>query len=154
MEKLEPKQKLFIGIDPGKSGGIAALLPDGQVYLTAKLSETEKDIAEVLKSLDASFTHWPSALLEKVHAMPKQGVSSSFTFGKGYGFLRGLLTALEIPFDDVTPQAWQKAMSCMTGGNKNVSKQRAQQLFPKVKVCHAIADSLLIAEYLRRKENA
>lgn len=154
MEQLEPKKKLYIGIDPGKSGGIAALYPDGQVHLTAKLSETEKDIAEVLKNFDSSFTHWPSALLERVHAMPKQGVSSSFTFGRCYGFLRGLLIALEIPFDEVTPQAWQKSLRCMTKGNKNVSKQKAQQLFPKIKVTHAIADALLIAEYLRRKENA
>jgi len=38
----------------------------------------------------------------------------------------------------------------MTGGDKNVSKRRAQELFPEIKITHAIADALLIAEYARR----
>jgi hypothetical protein len=41
-------------------------------------------------------------------------------------------------------------MSCLTKGDKNVTKSRAQELFPEVKVTHAIADALLIAEYGRR----
>ncbi len=82
--------------------------------------------------------------------MPKQGVTSSFTFGKNYGFLIGLLTAIQIPFKFVTPQQWQKGMQCLTKGDKNVSKSAAQRLWPKVKVTHAIADSMLIAEYGRK----
>jgi hypothetical protein len=38
----------------------------------------------------------------------------------------------------------------MSAGNKNVTKTRAAQLFPGVKMTHAIADALLIAEYGRR----
>jgi hypothetical protein len=60
------------------------------------------------------------------------------------------LTAASIPFERVRPQAWQKALACMTKGDKNVSKRRAQELFPSMKITHAIADSLLIAEYNRR----
>ena len=45
--------------------------------------------------------------LEKVHAMPGQGVTSMFTFGQNYGFLRGLLIARGIPFEEVQPNPWQ-----------------------------------------------
>ncbi len=38
----------------------------------------------------------------------------------------------------------------LTKGDKNVSKRRAQELFPALKVTHAIADALLIAEFARR----
>jgi len=38
-------------------------------------------------------------------------------------------------------------MGCMTKGDKNVSKRRSQELFPQIKVTHAIADALLIASY-------
>jgi hypothetical protein len=38
----------------------------------------------------------------------------------------------------------------MTKGDKNITKRKAQELFPEIKITHAIADSLLIAEYGRR----
>jgi hypothetical protein len=82
--------------------------------------------------------------------MPGQGVSSSFKFGMSYGSLRMALIAHSIPFESVTPQAWQKSLHCLSGGDKNRTKARAQQLFPNQKVTHATADSLLIAEYIRR----
>ena len=88
--------------------------------------------------------------IEHVHSMPGQGVASSFKFGQGFGHLEMALTAARIPFTYVTPQKWQKELGCLTGGDKNVSKSRAQQLFPHIKVTHAIADSLLITEYCRR----
>jgi hypothetical protein len=83
-------------------------------------------------------------------ASPQMGVTSAFTFGKGYGGLLMLLTALDIPFDQITPRKWQTAMGCLSGGDKNVTKRRAQQLFPKLTITHAIADALLLAEFCRR----
>lgn len=139
---------LIIGIDPGKSGGIAVIGESGSVE-THKLKETEADASHFLSRFDSSSCN-PFAYLERVHSMPGQGVASSFKFGQSYGFLRGLLVGIGIPFEEVTPQKWQKAMGCMSGGDKNVTKGRAQQLFPGVKVTHAIADAILIAEYGRR----
>lgn len=135
----------IIGIDPGQSGGIA-ILRQGFPPQTIALKTTEADIYAWLPL----FTDDYFAYIERVHSMPKQGVASSFKFGQNYGFLRGLLIAMRISFDEVTPQKWQKAMGCMSKGDKNVTKARAQQLFPQIKVTHAIADALLIAEYGRR----
>jgi hypothetical protein len=78
------------------------------------------------------------------------GVVSAFTFGNGYGHLEMALTAAGIPFERVRPQAWQKAMGCMSKGDKNVTKAKAQELFPHLKITHATADACLIAEYGRR----
>lgn len=138
---------IILGIDPGQSGAIAMLRGSPVEGIGfAKLDLTEKDISDYFAYQDK-----PSfAYIEKVHSMPKQGVASSFKFGKNYGFLRGCLIALGIPFEEVTPQAWQKAMGCMSRGDKNVTKAKAQQLFPDIKITHAIADALLIAEYGRR----
>lgn len=135
----------YIGIDPGMSGGIACHY-DGQPSEVFKLDATEADIAEWLWCrVSNSFAH-----IESVHSMPKQGVASSFKFGRSYGFLRGLLIGLKIPFEEVTPQKWQAAMGCRSKGDKNVTKARAQQLFPNIRMTHAIADALLIAEFCRR----
>lgn len=161
---------IIIGIDPGSSsGGIAISNSFGsQIFVEAYgMPETEVDICELL--LKAKILARPIigtqdeqmkfvAYLEKVHSMPKQGVSSVFTFGQNYGMLRGILAALGIKREFVTPQKWQKAMGCITPKDwtktrkKNFHKSKAQELFPGMKITHAIADALLIAEYGRRQE--
>ena len=142
---------LYIGIDPGVSGGAALLDASGKHIDAFKFKNmTDHDIAEALRE-------WSElgnirCIIEKVHAMPKQGVTSTFNFGCNFGFLVGILTALRIPFDFVTPNTWQKAMQCQTRGNKNVTKAKAQRVFPEVKVTHALADALLIALYCRNQQ--
>jgi len=140
----------IIGIDPGQKGAAVLIRQDGSIDIAQFSKMTEADIADTLREWDDRDTH-PFAYIERVHAMPKQGVSSTFKFGTNYGFLIGCLTALKIPFEFVTPNTWQKFLSCQSKGNKNVTKQKAQQLFPHEKIIHEIADALLIAEYGRRK---
>lgn len=156
---------LYVGIDPGKGGGLALLTEGGLVFDVRKMPETERDLADILEGwLDTGRSEGArplKAMLERVNAGAwgagkggqKMGVSSAFSFGMGYGGLRMALTVLKIPFDLVSPQTWQKSIGCLTKGDKNVSKAKAQQLFPSVKkVTHANADALLIAEYCRRSE--
>lgn len=144
---------MHIGIDPGVGGGMAIIYPE-YIHLLSFRDKTEHDISQFLYLWTGTNRDDQYAMIEKVSSSPQMGVVSAFTFGKSYGFLRGLLTGEEIPFEEVSPQKWQKAMGCMTKGDKNVSKAKAQQLFPQLKVTHAIADALLIAEYCRRTCNA
>lgn len=139
--------EFYLGIDPGMSGGIAFV--SNELVEAHKMPETERDTYDLVSKYAPCIRF---ALIERVHSMPKQGVASSFKFGRNYGFLRGVLIATQVRFDEITPQAWQKAMGCMTGGDKNISKSKAQQLFPKLKCTHAIADALLIAQlcYIRK----
>ncbi len=135
----------FLGVDPGSNSGGMAIVGD---HIEARgLPETERDIYDLLMSWKALGVAY--ALIENVHSMPDQGVSSSFKFGRSYGFLRGILTASGIPWGQIAPQTWQKLQSCRTHGDKNVSKARAQQLFPGVKITHRTADALLIASTAR-----
>ncbi len=144
----------YVGIDPGASGGIAVIAPHDSWAFA--MPETEKDVAQEIEAI-SGFSKNIRCLLERVHAMPGQGVTSMFNFGMNYGMLRMSLCCHLISFDDVTPQKWQKGFSLPSlkkaGTNtakKNAHKARAQQLFPKLKVTHKIADALLIAEYCRR----
>jgi hypothetical protein len=136
----------YIGIDVGCNGGIA-WITDGKAC-AEKMPDTLQDLWELICDIKA--TGGCRAIVEAVSSSPQMGVVSSFSFGRGYGNLEMALTAAAIPFERVRPQVWQKALGCMTKGDKNVSKRRAQELFPNIKVTHAIADSLLIAEYNRR----
>lgn len=143
---------LCLGCDPGQSGGLALVYSDGTAEVH-KMPETERDLWDLARELadrwggDAPCDFAPRAMIEKVHAMPKQGVSSTFTFGVGYGGLRMALIAAHFRLDEVSPVKWQTAMGCRTKGDKNVTKRAAQQRFPGVKVTHAVADALLIAAY-------
>ncbi len=145
--------KLYIGIDPGVGGGVAMLSEPGEVFYFEKMKATERDVLDVFAHLGASGRGFePRAVLEFVRSSPQMGVTSAFTFGRGYGGLRMALVAAGIPFEEATPQTWQKFMGCRTGGDKNVSKAKAQELFPRIasKITHHTADALLIAEYGRR----
>jgi hypothetical protein len=139
----------FIGVDVGVGGGIAIIDNHGTALRAVKMPETDADLLAVflpMPPVDAR------AVLEKVHSSPQMGVVSAFSFGGSYRACRMALTASGIPFDEVTPFKWQRRMECLSAGDKNVTKARAQQLFPAVKVTHAIADALLLAEFCRRTQ--
>jgi hypothetical protein len=132
-----------IGIDPGTNGGIA-WITDGKPCVE-KMPATRQDLWDLLRDITSNGKCY--AYLEQVHSSPQMGVKSAFTFGNGFGHLEMALTAAGIPFERVRPQVWQKDMGCMTKGDKNVTKRKAQELFPEMKVTHATADALLIMKY-------
>ena len=142
-----------IGIDPGINGGIAWIDERGRPC-AEKMPDTLADLWELVENIAIGLQCpyecrpvWVKAYIEQVHSSPQMGVKSAFTFGQGFGHLEMALTASSIPFERVRPQAWQKVMGCLTKGDKNVSKRKAQELFPSLKITHATADSLLIAAY-------
>lgn len=140
-----------IGVDPGASGGIGYVHKDyAQAWKLDGLTLADTwDLVTELWNLSEF------AVLEKVNGRPppgrKAGASGMFKFGQSYGQLEALIVAAKIRYSLVTPQKWQGALSCKTGGDKNVTKAKAQQLWPHLKITHAIADALLIAEYGRTK---
>ena len=138
----------FLGIDPGISGASALIYSTGKHARCLKHKDTTlEDQADWFRRYAENIVF---GVIERVHSMPGQGVASSFKFGMSYGCSRMVLAYVQIPHEYVTPQSWQKIMKCRTGGDKNITKDAAQKLFPNVKVTHAIADALLIAEFARR----
>lgn len=139
--------RAFLGVDPGMSGASFLCIEDEHPRF-ALHCETERDISDWYAAMVGQYEI--VAMLEKVNAMPKQGVSSTFKFGQSFGFLRGLLTAHQIPFELVSPQRWQKQMQCQTKGDKNVTKAMAQRLMPSFKFTHKTADAFLLAQYAKK----
>lgn len=144
---------LIIGIDPGKSGGIAFLIDVGNAY-AVPMPPSYRDILTIIED-------WPApqnvqALIEAVTPFPTFGASANFRLGESFGSLKMALAALEIPFTTVPPIRWQKSFRLPTKSQagsqtkkKNAHKARAQELFPKLNVTLATCDALLIAEYGR-----
>jgi hypothetical protein len=125
-----------------------AWILDNGLAEAVPMPQTDQDLLRLLHDLrhqDACF-----AVLERVSASPQMGVVSAFSFGWHFGALQMALAAVGIPYDLVTPQVWQRALSCLSHGDKTITKRRAQQLFPMLHVTHATADALLLAEHGRR----
>ena len=159
------QDRLFVGVDPGMSGGIAFfhsslgwktfLMPDTDLQL--------RMLADLIETTSNEIGAEPYVTIELVHAMPGQGVTSMFKFGMGYGAVRQAFCKMTTDF--VHPKTWQKAMG-MTPRDKKESKpqykdrlrQKAIRLFPKLPVWNeklgvqrSVCDALLIAEYGKRK---
>lgn len=156
MPKTSPKVRTFGGIDPGQSGGFA-IIRGREVYYKP-MPETALEIKAVMLEL---FDDIDFVLMEKVSASPQMGVSSAFTFGRGYGGLELGLAFLEVPHNLVTPQVWQGALGIPKKHKddpQSVHKEKlratAQKIFPKLSVWQgtlglqrSVCDALLIAHY-------
>lgn len=154
-----------LGIDNGLDGGLVLLVDSLSIVrlvtptITIKASKREYDIpalAAWLKEMRPDH-----AFLEKAQAMPGQGVSSMFSIGNGYGIMRGLLVALEIPHTLVHPKTWQKVLfkDLPKSDTKAMSVVVAGRLWPQIdwratprckKAHDGLTDAACIAEYGRR----
>tara|TARA_Y100000310_G_C20653036_1_gene800520 strand:- start:923 stop:1423 length:501 start_codon:yes stop_codon:yes gene_type:complete len=160
---------IYVGIDPGLSGGISVFntqefMNDNREILfipsgAYKMPRTEKDLSDFFGKLyeQAKRADWKIfAVIEKVNSMPGQGIASAWKFSGNYHGCRMAMICNDIPFDEVRPREWQKEFippkkkEESKVHHKNRLKAKAQQLFPHITVTHAIADALLIGEYLRR----
>jgi crossover junction endodeoxyribonuclease RuvC len=128
----------ILGIDPGASGAIAILDLRGGLVDTIDMPTVEVQIGKAMKhrvspELIAEelrmYAPFAVAFIEKVGAMPGQGVSSMFAFGEAYGLVRGVLAGMSVPCTFVVPSVWTKAMR--VEGGKDGSRKRAMELFPE-----------------------
>lgn len=149
----------ILGVDPGASGALV-------IYNTTHHNLTVYDMPTVHVKRGARVVNQVSASLvagimtahkinyvfcEKVGAMPGQGVSSMFAFGRAAGIIEGVAAGIGLPFTLITPQEWQRGMHVI--GGKDGSRSRAAEFFPH----HAMefarkkddgrADAALIAAY-------
>lgn len=141
----------FIGIDPGKSGAIAVVSPTLGNYA---IPFDEEEYIDTIRNVQREGMVF--AVVEHVGAMPKQGVSSTFAFGQNFGWILGVLSAFEVPYELVRPQKWKKLFSCTS--DKNTSIQVARRLFPDVNLMKTercskphdgMAEALLMASYAK-----
>lgn len=150
---------LTIGIDPGLNGALAVLDSAGELVSLTDLpivrdhSLAWVDGGELQSLLLNALSERPArAYVERVSAMPGQGVASSFQFGVGFGSLLSILQAMSIPLIFVTPSVWKRSYGI--GKDKHASLHKARLLYPAADLHLAKhdgrAEALLIAEYGRR----
>jgi len=144
---------ITIGVDPGITGAIAILSGDAAEVHDMPVALVKKGKNEVMAAELSRILDIPGEVvlwLEQVHAMPGQGVASSFGFGRSLGVVEGVAAALQIPVHFVTPQKWKKHFK-LQRSDKDVSRTIASQLYPQAELHRkrdiGRADALLIARY-------
>lgn len=168
----------YIGIDPGKTGALVlASFRDENLYSIAVLSfsivfpdKTTTNLNIIGEWLDAYAHYLPKIYMENVHAMPaigperKQGIVSTFNFGKTTGMIYGYLSRYfePIPINLVSPQRWKNSILGKYHKGKQIaidyclSKYQPEVLLrtKRSKVPdHNIADAICIMEYGKRQSS-
>ena len=143
--------KCVMGCDPGASGAVAFYYTN-DIHLIAAY-----DVPIIGKEINATALaeiishHNPDlAVVESVHAMPKQGVSSSFNFGVAYGVAKGVIGAAGIRRIDVSPAKWKRHFGL--SADKEAARALAISQWPKSehfrrKKDHGRAEAALLALY-------
>jgi hypothetical protein len=138
-----------IGLDPGANGGMAII--DMYRAVAMKLPESDVELFEQLKGIPPCV-----CVLEQVSSVPGMPSVSAFSFGREFGRLRLAAYASGHEVYLVRPQKWKQALGLIVYGKglgrndtekKNLNKAKAQELFPALRVTHATADALLLAQY-------
>jgi len=154
---------IILGIDPGLSGGICCF-DEGVIEAIdipthgegAKRRVDALAVRRFIKSWQPDM-----AFIERSGAMPKQGVSSVFVYGRAVGALEAAVACSEIPMTVIEPSVWKRALGLPGGAeNKEAARQRAIQLRPDCgtmferKMDHGRAEAFLIGYYgLTKQKN-
>ena len=148
----------LVGIDPGKTGAIAFLTP-GSMSLTVHDMPTvpnasgkeQTNMHELASILSPEPGDRHIAVVERVSAMPRDGVTSAFNFGENYGAIQMALIGHGWEIHYVTPAVWKRHFKLSS--DKGVSRGLASQRFPseaksfaRVKD-HGRAEAAMIALY-------
>ena len=155
----------IVGIDPGFKGAIGFVSVEGLRHRAIPMpvvKESNKNVLDeyaIKQIFDARKKKIKHVFVEKAQAMPGQGVTSMFNYAAGYGFLRGLLVGLDLPYTLVRPTSWKREICRDMPKGKDVSIIVVKRLWPGIclkptrrskKDSDGMADALCIAEYGRR----
>jgi hypothetical protein len=191
-------RSLWIGIDPGLFGAVAAIEGNEiEIRDTPILNNGKRNVIDAAKCAailrEIKWYCSPNCVagydkmdplnqatmreihgrrlmvtIEKSQPMPpmgrpgmEKGVGhgsiASFSLGYSFGVWVGILAALEIPYQLVSPVTWKAALMKDSPKEKDASRIVADRLFPgqrenwwPLKKHHGRTDSLLLAEYGRR----
>ena len=147
------------GIDVGLTGAVGVLV-DGEysnvfdipTVLKGKGTRQEINPSALMTMIRASisYDHDIEVMLEKINAMPGQGVVGVFSLGDSYGTCRSVVACMNLRTQLVSPASWKSYFKL--GRDKEESRALAIRLFPSaplnLKRHHNRAESLLLAYYL------
>ena len=170
--------RVYLGIDPG-SKGFLTLYGDNVMEFYSIDDNDFYRLGDILHGIKDRYPN-VVCIMEEIHAIFGSSAKATFSFGEINGLLKGLLIANKIPYHLIQPKKWQseiwdfkdmvvsyknvtirgKEVQKKEVNTKQTSANAAKRIFPNVdfrkserckKIDDNKVDSLLIAEYARRK---
>ena len=159
---------LIIGIDPGINGAIC-FFKNGEIIdvidmptmAEGKKNKRQINGQQVFNEISSRIQSYASenikVVVEKVSAMPGQGVTSMFNFGQSFGVIKGICAAMQLPIFFVRPAKWKKHFE-LINTQKDASRTKAIEMFPKIspilskKKDSNKADAILIASFFENTQ--
>lgn len=140
MDSPDHTKPHILGIDPGLHGALALVrmvggTPRVEVHdipiHQVRINDGYRNRIDMDCAARWFVRHAPwiqCAIVEDVHAMPKDGPVQAFTFGYGVGVLHALCKAHGIPVQLVAPHTWKKKYGL--NADKHKSRAVASRFFP------------------------
>jgi len=155
---------MFIGIDPGKHGAMCFLGPNDPLFITMNPDYAANRILQRL-AVTALGPDPVYIALESVHSLYRMTAKSNFTFGGMFWRARTILNCASMPYELVTPKAWQQAVGVPAKKDRPVDTplkaivaEIAHDLYPTADIfgprggqLEGRSDALMIAHYLKLK---
>ena len=153
---MSNRKKHYLGIDPGQRGGLGVLDRDGLPLAWTRMPDAPTTIVAWLTEAKTAYPHL-ILVAELAQAMPKQGITGAFTYGRHFGLFEVAAVFLMLPYHEVRPSAWKKALGLTSAKLDSIAL--CQRLWPSVglvppgsrKEHDGVAEALLIAEWARRR---
>jgi hypothetical protein len=150
----------YLGCDVGIRGALALIEIDedtGPRVIAAidvpTIGSKARERVNVHAVQEWILQHGPHrAFIERGQAMPRQGASSGFKFGRSVGALEATIALCAVPLEIIEPSMWKRALR-LKGKDKEGSRQKALEMFPHAqhllarKMDHQRAEAMLIAVY-------
>ena len=176
---LSTKSRIFIGVDPGIRGALAAIAENPQinpVILDMPYLENQRitvrggqrkvgvrrvyDLHKLLEWLDPIHSTTKviplvTMCLEQSQPRPEDTPVTAFSIGCGYQIWPMWATVFNISYEQVRPSVWKRRIG-LKDAEKETSIIEAKRLFPRshhyfqIKGDDGRAEALLLAEYGRR----
>ena len=148
--------KIYIGIDPGKSGGLCVI--EDEFVKAYPCPDNTQDMALLFAmAISVNKTKTTIAYIEKVWARPHDAKGSIWKFAENYGMWFGIAGAYEVDLNTVSPQKWMKYFEVPKlekPRRKRYLRDKARSLYPNLKkVTLKTADAILIANYAQETDN-
>ena len=159
---------LIIGIDPGISGAIC-FFENGEIkdvidmpsMAEGKKNKKQINGSQLFNELEIRVKDLQkkniAVVVERVSAMPGQGVTSMFNFGQSYGVIKGICAAMQLPIYFISPSKWKKYFNLIKT-SKDASRAKVIEIFPYIssklqkKKDSNKAEAILIASFFNNTQ--
>lgn len=153
---------MILGIDPGQTGGVALINSNGlfvkgmrmpmMAYKKRKMVATNK-LTTFCGGVRSIARYIDDIVIEVPNSMPRQGLQSTYNFGRHCGAVEGWAHSVSADVNYATPSQWKTKMGLTSNKRDSMAMAKScfgEELLWDVLANDGIAESGLLALWFQR----